>query len=106
MSTHFLSDEPAYAFCPAGESHDGPFQIRIAVEDMAVSIPTSLFAASVHGVPARARHGTRARTAVPVHAVRAGAGAKRARVLFRRLFDDRSPGLFRAMGTRISHGVR
>ena len=27
-------------------------------------------------------------------------------MLFRRLFDDRSPGLFRAMGTRISHGVR
>ena len=40
MSTHFLSDEPAYAFCPAADSHDGPFQIRIAVEDMAVSIPT------------------------------------------------------------------
>ena len=47
MSTHFLSDEPAYAFCPAGNSHDGPFQIRIAVEDMAVSIPTSLFAVSL-----------------------------------------------------------
>ncbi len=47
MSTHFLSDEPAYAFCPAGSSHDGPFQIRIAVEDMAVSIPTSLFAVSL-----------------------------------------------------------
>ena len=47
MSTHFLSDEPAYAFCPAGDSHDGPFQIRIAVEDMAVSIPTSLFAVSL-----------------------------------------------------------
>ena len=26
-------------------------------------------------------------------------------VLFRRLSDHRSPGLFRAMGTRISHGV-
>ena len=47
MSTHFLSDEPAYAFCPAANSHDGPFQIRIAVEDMAVSIPTSLFAVSL-----------------------------------------------------------
>ena len=47
MSTHFLSDEPAYAFCPAGNSHDGPFQIRIAVEDMAVSISTSLFAVSL-----------------------------------------------------------
>jgi len=47
MSTHTLPDEPAYAFCPAGDSHDGPFQIRIAVEDMAVSIPTSLFAVSL-----------------------------------------------------------
>ena len=47
MSTHFLSDEPAYAFCPAGNSHDGPFQIRIAVEDMAVSIRTSLVALSL-----------------------------------------------------------
>ena len=47
MSTHFLSDEPSYAFCPAGDSHDGPFQIRIAVEDMAVSIPTSLVAPSL-----------------------------------------------------------
>ena len=28
-----------------------------------------------------------------------------ARVLFRRLCEDRSPGLFRAMGTWISHGV-
>jgi len=44
MSTHFLSDKPAYAFCPAGNSHDGPFQVRIAIEDMAVSIPTSLIA--------------------------------------------------------------
>ena len=47
MSTHFLSDEPDYAFCPAADSHDGPFQIRIAVEDMPVSIPTSLFAVSL-----------------------------------------------------------
>ena len=30
-----------------GDSHDGPFQIRIAVEDMAVSVPTSLFAVSL-----------------------------------------------------------
>ena len=29
----------------------------------------------------------------------------RRHLLFRRLFYDRSPGLFRAMGTRISHGV-
>ena len=35
------------ASCPAGESHDGPFQIRIAIEDMAVSISTSLFAVSM-----------------------------------------------------------
>jgi len=28
-----------------------------------------------------------------------------ARLLFRRLCEDRSPGLFRAMGTWISHGV-
>ena len=47
MSAHILPDDPAYAFCPAGEDHDGPFQIRIAVEDMAVSIPTSLFAVSL-----------------------------------------------------------
>ena len=47
MSIHTLPDEPAYAFCPAGNSHDGPFQIRIAVEDMAVSIPTSLVAVSL-----------------------------------------------------------
>ena len=47
MSAHTLPDDPAYAFCPAGDSHDGPFQIRIAVEDMAVSIPTSLFAVSL-----------------------------------------------------------
>ena len=47
MSAHILPDEPAYAFCPAADSHDGPFQIRIAVEDMAVSIPTSLFAVSL-----------------------------------------------------------
>ena len=47
MSTHFLSDEPVYAFCPGADSHDGPFQIRIAVEDLAVSIPTSLFAVSL-----------------------------------------------------------
>ena len=47
MSAHTLPDEPAYAFCPAGDSHDGPFQIRIAVEDMPVSIPTSLFAVSL-----------------------------------------------------------
>jgi len=32
MSADTLPDEPAYAFCPAGDSHDGPFQIRIAVE--------------------------------------------------------------------------
>ena len=44
MSVYTLSDEPAYAFCTAGDSHDGPFQIRIAVEDMAVSIRTSLAA--------------------------------------------------------------
>ena len=47
MSTHTLPDEPAYAFCPAGDSHDGPFQIRIAVEDMAIAIPTSLIAVSL-----------------------------------------------------------
>ena len=47
MSTHTLPDEPAYAFCPAGDSHDGPFQIRIAIEDMAIAIPTSLFAVSL-----------------------------------------------------------
>ena len=47
MSTHTLPDEPAYAFCPASDSHDGPFQIRIAVEDMAITIPTSLVAVSL-----------------------------------------------------------
>lgn len=47
MSADILPDEPTYAFCPAGDSHDGPFQIRIAVEDMAVSIPTSLFAVNL-----------------------------------------------------------
>ena len=47
MSAHTLPDDPAYAFCPAGDSHDGPFQIRIAVEDMAVSIPTALVALSL-----------------------------------------------------------
>ena len=47
MSTHFLSDEPAYAICPAADSHDSPFQIRIAVEDLAVSIRTSLVALSL-----------------------------------------------------------
>lgn len=47
MSTHTLPDEPAYAFCPAGDSHDGPFQIRIAIEDMAIVIPTSLIAVNL-----------------------------------------------------------
>ena len=47
MSTYTLPDEPAYAFCPAGDSHDGPFQIRIAVEDMAIAIPTSMIAVSL-----------------------------------------------------------
>ncbi len=47
MSADTLPDDPAYAFCPAGDSHDGPFQTRIAVEDMAVSIPTSLSAVSL-----------------------------------------------------------
>ena len=51
MSIHTLPDEPAYTFCPAGNSHDGPFQIRIAVEDMAVSIPTSLVAVSLDDAP-------------------------------------------------------
>ena len=47
MSADTLPDDPAYAFCPAGDSRDGPFQIRIAVEDMTVSIPTALVALSL-----------------------------------------------------------
>ena len=47
MSADTLPDDPAYAFCPAGDSRDDPFQIRIAVENMAVSIPTALVALSL-----------------------------------------------------------